>query len=739
MCALIVWRFPLLIVRAILWLLSSTVYRLRVRGRDNVPVRGGGLIVANHKSFLDALVLIASIDRPVRFIVSPDYFEVWWLRMLARVMNAAPIDGAMGRDEFRAALQVARDTIEEGELACILANVDLNQVDDAPSAKKNFLPVLEGLDAPIIPVCIDRLLGDVYEVIEGRYRWKVPPRLPYRIVVSFGEPMPPDSTAYQVHRQHQELDVDAFNELDQPLIHRSFVRGARRHPFRQAMGDMRLPKASYGFALISSIALARKLKRLLDDQPMVGVLIPQSVGGALVNIALQLMGKVPVNLNYTASAQATASAARQCEITQVITSKAFLERMPVEVPGEAIYAEDIKESMTSKDRAVALLMALLLPVQLLERAVGSRAGRSGDDLATVIFSSGSEGDPKGVMLTQFNIASNCDGMLRTFPHKPTDALMGILPLFHSFGFTGTLWAPLIGGLNIVFHPNPLEARAVGSLCRKYQGRFLICTATFCQAYIRRCKEDDFKTLKYVITGAEKLPARVREAFAAKFGVEPLEGYGTTECAPVVSFNMPDNFAPGLAEENNRHGTIGKPIASVAVRTINPDTGELLEEDEVGMLQVKGPNIMTGYLGLPEKTAEVLNDGWYTTGDIASISVEGFTRITDRLARFSKIGGEMVPHGKIEEMLHELLGLTEQALVVTGVPDEMKGERLVVLHTLSEEQVEEGLAKLSESDLPKLWLPRPSSFYRIEEIPILGTGKTDIRAVRDMARQLDLGE
>jgi acyl-[acyl-carrier-protein]-phospholipid O-acyltransferase/long-chain-fatty-acid--[acyl-carrier-protein] ligase len=317
--------------------------------------------------------------------------------------------------------------------------------------------------------------------------------------------------------------------------------------------------------------------------------------------------------------------------------------------------------------------------------------------------------------------------------------MAFLPFFHSFGFTATLWASLICGVNSVFHPSPLEPKAIGELIGKYKAKFLIATPTFLQSFIRRCSREELQSLEFVVCGAEKLTPRIRDAFREKFGVEPLEGYGTTECGPAVAVCIPDFKAPGISQRGNKRGSVGRPLPGISVRTVHPDTGEILQHGEPGLLQVRGVNVMKGYLNAPEKTQKVLQDGWYSTGDIVSIDEEGFIFITDRLARFSKIAGEMVPHGKVEEVLHELLQASEQVLAVTGVPDQARGERLVVLHTLPNGQLEELIDRLDKTDLPNIWKPRLNAFYRIDEIPVLGTGKTDLKAVKALAAKLDQGE
>ncbi len=511
-------------------------------------------------------------------------------------------------------------------------------------------------------------------------------------------------------------------------LDQAFVQTARRHPLRFFMGDARVAKLRFGPALARTVFLARRLRPHWQEQTMVGLLLPPSVAGAVTNLAATLLGKVPVNLNYTASREVLASCAAQCGLRNVVTSRAFLERYPVDLPVPAIYLEDVAAKPGFSERLAALAASWLLPVRRLGRWLGREQTASLDDLATVVFSSGSTGDPKGVMLSHRNLAANVEQMAKVFAVRGSDCVVGILPFFHAFGLTVTLWLPAAAGIGVAYHPNPLDARAVGELVERYCATLMVATPTFLQAYMKRCTLEQFRSLEFVIVGAEKLPARLAQAFEQQFGKHPVEGYGCTECAPVVAVN--GGRAGG--SQGSRPGSIGRPLPGMSARIVDPETFSPLPAGEEGLLLLEGPNVMQGYLGRPEQTAEVLRDGWYVTGDIATMDADGFLAITDRVSRFSKIGGEMVPHLKVEEKLHQLAGLTEQAFVVAALPDEKKGERLVVLHTLEDEALQAILEKLPELDLPALWRPRAAQFYRVEALPYLGTGKLDLRRMRELA-------
>jgi len=360
-----------------------------------------------------------------------------------------------------------------------------------------------------------------------------------------------------------------------------------------------------------------------------------------------------------------------------------------------------------------------------------------DDLATIIFSSGSTGEPKGVMLSHFNVDANEQGASQVLHLYQDERVLGILPFFHSFGYL-VFWLVMFNNASMVFHPSPLDVAAIGELVRRYRITFLVTTPTFLQLYHRRCTPEQFSSLRVVLTGAEKLPPRLTQAFHDRFGIEPIEGYGITECAPVVAVNCPDFRAAGYFQPASRRGTVGQPLPGVSLHIVDPDSFALLPPDTPGMLLVKGPNVMKGYLGREDLTANALRDGWYVTGDIAMLDEDGFLTITDRLSRFSKIGGEMIPHGKVEEALHLAANIDTQVFAVTGLPDEKKGERLAVLHTLDEARIPEILGQLAANGLPNLFIPSRGNFVRVESLPVLGTGKMDLRGLKRIAMER-LGE
>jgi len=733
------WSLHLLpdaFLRLGLVLVTHTVYRLRVVHPERVPEEGPALLIPNHVSFIDGLLILASTDRPVRFVIDAQYYNKRLVKPFMRSLQAIPLSLGAGPKPMLRALKEAGKMLDQGDVVCIFPEGQITRTGMMGSFQRGFQRIVTGRDVPIIPVALDRVWGSIFSKAGGRFVTKMPRRIPYPVTVAFGEPLPPGTPIHAVRAAVRELGTEAWmlRKAESQPLYRAFIRKARTRPWYFSMGDAHRPRVSRFATLVGAIALGRALKSHWEGQERVGILLPPSVGGALVNFAAALAGRTSVNLNYTAGKAGLTSACERAELKTVVTSGMFVAKANLELPEnvEPIWIEDIAKGLGRGDKLRATLLALFGPMRSIERACGS-IGRPGpDDVVTVIFSSGSTGEPKGVQLTQFNLESNVEAAAQVIQCGPGDVLLGILPFFHSFGYMASLWLVVNNGLGVVYHPNPLDAGTVGELVQRYRGTVLIATPTFLQLYARRCSPGQFGSLRLVIAGAEKLPPALAQLFEDTFGLPAYEAYGATECSPGLALNAPDFRAPGYYQPGSRRGTVGQPFPGVSVRIVDLDTGERLGPGEPGMILVTGPNIMKGYLNEPDRTAKVMDGDWYITGDIGSLDEDGFLTITDRLARFSKIAGEMVPHGLIEQKLHEAAGSEERIFAVTAVTDPKRGERIAVVHTADTESLAGVLERLQTMGLPNLYIPKKDDFVKIDELPILGTGKTDLRAVRQAA-------
>jgi acyl-[acyl-carrier-protein]-phospholipid O-acyltransferase/long-chain-fatty-acid--[acyl-carrier-protein] ligase len=724
------WILPDFLLRFIALFSIRTLYRLEIIGKERVPLEGGALLVANHVSWLDALLLLATQQRRIRFVMEREIHDTPLIKQFCQLMQVIPVSAKGGRRELLDFIATARQALAEGYLVCIFAEGEITRNGMLNRFKGGFERIARGTDIPVIPVYIGGAWGSILSYAHGKLLSRFPSLLPYRVTVLFGEPLPATCSAHDARRAVMELSCawfDARKPRRRPLGE-LFARTARENWNRLAMSDTTGRELTYGRALIGSVALARTLRLLTNGQEMVGVCLPTTVGGALVNIALTLNGTVPVNLNYTASADGIRSAINQCGITTVITSRVFLEKLGTlpEFPG-TLYVEDLLGGLTPADKRRAFLVARLLPASWFACPPGFTADR----LATIIFSSGSTGEPKGVMLSHHNIISNLEALRMVFRVTRRDNVCSALPFFHSLGFTGTLWLPLASGFSASYHTNPLDGETIATIVRERQSTLLLATPTFLMAYLRRAKPEDFRSLRLVMTGAEKLKTKLADSFQERFGTRPMEGYGATELSPVISLSLPDVEIDGVRQTGSREGSVGLPVPGVVVKIVDPESGAPVPENETGLIMVKGPNLMTGYLGKPEKTAEVIREGWYNTGDIGKLDDLGFLHITDRLSRFSKIAGEMVPHGAVEDALHAALGATG-LVAVTGVPDEKRGEKLVVVFAREAGDAATLHRLMTEAELPNLWKPGRDCYVAVDALPLLGTGKLDLRGVKEAA-------
>jgi acyl-[acyl-carrier-protein]-phospholipid O-acyltransferase / long-chain-fatty-acid--[acyl-carrier-protein] ligase len=635
------WLLPEALVRLVVVLWTHGSFRVRLLGRVHVPEDGAALLVPNHVSFFDGLFLLAAIDRPVRFLVEQRYYEKPWLRPFLKALGAIPIAGDGGPRVVLRALRHAGEALDRGELVCLFAEGEITRMGSTLPFRRGFARLLKGRTTPVVPVHIDRPKGRLGASLGARSA----------ITLSFGAPMPSDTDPARLRLAVERLGADAatMRADELPPLHHDVVRNARRLPWATCLADSegrtlrRLP------TLAAAVLLAPRLVRATGGAERIGSLLPPSIAGALVELATSLAGRTAVPLNPTIGQAAVSSAIEQAGLTTVVTARAVLDRLPWALPASVtpVFVEDLLAGATRWQRVFALLRALCWPRSLLERACGAGRTVRGDDVAAILFSSGSTGTPKGVVLRHKNIAANADGVARVLPLTRRDRLVGVLPLFHSFGKMA-LWYALRQGAGIVFHHDPRDAAAVGALVAQNGATVLLGTPTFLSLYLRRVEPAQFGSLRLVIAGAEKLTDQLAAAFEEHFGVRPLQGYGATECAPVIAVAAAGYRAPGFCQRGERRGSVGRPLPGVAVRIVDPDTRRDLPIGEPGLVLVRGPNVMAGYLDRADATAAVLDDGWYTTGDVGRLDDDGFLFLTDRLARFAKIGGEMVPLAQVPQ-------------------------------------------------------------------------------------------
>jgi acyl-[acyl-carrier-protein]-phospholipid O-acyltransferase / long-chain-fatty-acid--[acyl-carrier-protein] ligase len=727
---------PDFFTRFLFVLITRICYRLRIIGAENVPLEGPALLVCNHVSYVDALLLVATQQRRIRFLMEREIYETRLLKPLFKLMGLIPISFRDSPKKVILSFRVARAALDEGRLVCIFAEGALTRSGVLRSFKSGFEHIVKNSNYPIVPIYLGGAWGSIFSYYHGKVFWRRPLSFPYPVTILFGKPLPATATSADVRQAVLELSCDYFadRKASRRPLSEHFIQTAREGWHRNAISDSSGAKLTFGETLSGALAFAEELAKRTEGQDRVGLLLPPSVDGALANLAVTLLGKVPVNLNYTASAASFESAIHQCGIRCVIASRAFAEKFrSLPLPEGTVYIEEIRMKLSPAAKRNAWWKARFVP----RRILGRLSEFNPDRVATVIFSSGSTGEPKGVMLSHHNLLSNIESLRMVFQPSPDDCVCGVLPFFHSFGFTGALWFPMLSGFSATYHFNPLDGTKIAELVRTRRATLLFATPTFLMAYIRRANPEDFASLRQIIVGAEKLKERIANAFEEKFHIRPLEGYGATELAPVATINIPDVELGGVRQVGRKEGSVGHPLPGVATKVIDPDTNQPVPNGQPGLLLIKGPNVMLGYLGKSEITSEVLKDGWYHTGDIVVRDTDGFIQITDRLTRFSKIGGEMVPHFALEETFHKGLKKTEQVLAVAAVPDEKRGERLVVLCTPEAGLVTELQKVMSESDLPNLWKPSNDSYFQIDALPMLGSGKLDLKALKEKAMRLAL--
>jgi acyl-[acyl-carrier-protein]-phospholipid O-acyltransferase / long-chain-fatty-acid--[acyl-carrier-protein] ligase len=713
-------------------LIARCFYREDAFGLENLP-EGGFLLLPNHLTWVDAIILQLGCPRPIRFIVWEDIYFLRTLRPIFHAVGALPISPRKSKDTVR----IAAEAIRSGEIICIFPEGELSRNGTLLRLKRGYELIARMANCPVVPVWTDRLWGSIFSFKGGKYFFKLPRQIPYPVTVAFGKPLPPDNVGIAALRERfLELGDFCFQKRPQLRGHLGFacLKGLKKHPFDVAVIDgMDHSSLSRGSLLAAGIALSR-LIRSQCPRRRVAIVLPPGKVALIANLAVLLADKVPVNLNFTASRDAIDSSIKVAGLQDCLTAHAVKKRFPdFPWPEQTLFLDDVLPPIKSAIVAWRVAVALL-PARILALLIG--LPREGDRReALLLFTSGSSGAPKGVALTHRNLIANVQQFSFLLGFERGESVLGSLPFFHSFGATVTILFPMMETIRVVTYPNPLDIAKLAGLIERYRISLTVTTPTFLRGYLRKAEPQQLSSLKLLVTGAEKLPSDLQKTFEAQFKMKVLQGYGLTETSPVVSFNLPDvlDSRPGdTFQPSNRDGSIGKLAPGIAAQIRDPETELPMSLHETGMLWLRGANIFEGYLSDPERTAEVIKDGWFKTGDLARFDEDGFCYIEGRLSRFSKIGGEMVPHETVESRIVEALGLAgehERSCALTAVPDEAKGESLVLLSTIDIDAADLR-KKLSAAGLPNLWIPK--IIKRVDTIPHLATGKLDLKACKDLA-------
>jgi acyl-[acyl-carrier-protein]-phospholipid O-acyltransferase / long-chain-fatty-acid--[acyl-carrier-protein] ligase len=715
-------------------LLVRCFYRVTVLGLENIPA-GGFLLLPNHITWIDAIVLQFACSRPIRYVIDQEHYNKPILHPILRTLGCIPINIRQSHSAIRA----AAEKIAEGEIVCLFPEGQLERTGVLLRLQRGYELIARHTNAQVVPVWLDQLWGSIFSFQGGRFFTKFPKRIPYPVTIAFGKPLKAEAADNATVRE-ELLKLGEFCFSRRPSLDRHLaeecVRGLKRRRFATAVIDgTDHSQLSRTKLLGAAAALSRYLRKEFSGE-RIAIVLPASKASMLANLAVTLANKVPVDLNFTAGRTANESCCKRANLRVAISATQFMERLKDFPWPERVLKLD--ELMPQLKRQIVFwwIVSVLVPARLLLRLL-QIPKQGGHREAVLLFTSGTTGEPKGVVISHRNVVGNVSQFRQLLDARETDAILASLPFFHTFGSTVTLWYPLIEGVRIVTYPNPLEAAKNAELIERYKLTFLLMTPTFLRMYLRKAEPHQLRSLRLIITGAEKLPLDLSSHFEERFHKKVYEGYGLTETAPVVSTNLPDPEPkkPGEhVQSSSRLGSVGRLAPGMAAEIREPETDRKLSLYETGMLWLRGPNIFEGYLHDPKQTAEVLCDGWLKTGDIGRFDEDGFLYIEGRLSRFSKIGGEMVPHETIETKIVDLLGLSgrdERPLAVMGVQDEAKGEALVLLSAVDID-LAELRSKLHEAGVPNLWIPK--QIQRVEAIPVLASGKLDLKKCQGLVAE-----
>ncbi|GGI88242.1 acyl-[ACP]--phospholipid O-acyltransferase [Legionella impletisoli] len=733
------FALPQSLIRYLLYCVVSKFYSVSVYQLNHLPSTGGVLLLGNHTSFIDWAVLQIACPRPIRFVMERSIYEKWYLKWLLKQFKIIPIGSSASKD----ALREIHAALNQGEVIALFPEGRLSRNGQVGAFHSGFERAAEETNAVIVPFYLHGLWGAKTSYATEHYKdlAKMNNR---RVSVIYGEPMANHASALEVRQTVRELSIKSWkyftNEMDS--IQLEWFRMAKHQGNAISVIDSSGSRFSAHKLLAAVIYFAKKLAPKMNGQSNIGIILPASAAGVIANLAILCRGKTVVNLNYTAGDQALRSAIEQANIKTIITSHVFLDKLNdkgfnlkhLVHTTHLVHLEDLKKKTAKVSIARNLLAVKFLPAFLLKHYFIKQSDVN--SVAAILFSSGSEGKPKGVELTHRNLLSNIKQVTSVFAIQEDDVMLNSLPLFHAFGLTMTTLVPLIQGLTMVCYPDPTNALAIARLIYSHRITMFCATSTFLSLYNRNPKIHPLllKSLRLVISGAEKLSPTVREEFKNKFNHDIYEGYGATEVAPVASCNLPDVISPSdwHIHQGNKPGTVGLALPGSAFRIVDPNTLKDLPIGEEGLILIGGTQVMRGYLNDVEKTEDVLiQDGdivWYKTGDKGRLDEEGYLTIVDRYSRFAKIGGEMISLGQVEEQFSHLFNDPDLEVIAVSLPDAKKGECIGLIYS-GKQAPEYIMSQLKTSNIPRLMLP--NKLINLEGIPKLASGKKDYATAKKL--------
>ncbi len=730
---------PQSLIRYLLYFTISKLYRIEVIGLNNIPSSGGVLLLGNHTSFLDWAIIQISCPRSIRFVMERSIYEKWYLNWLLSRLRMIPISAGASKT----ALEIIQTALNQGEIVALFPEGCLSRNGQLGEFHAGFERAAAGTHAKIIPFYLRGLWGTLSSYATSYYKMlsKVKHR---QVSITFGKPLSSESSTAQVKQAVTHLSVQSWRHYAKKLgtIPDEWLKRAKQMGNTVAAYDSTVGSFTH-YKLIALVFHLRKvLRAIVGKQKNAGILLPTSVGGIATNLAMLLLGRAVVNLNYTAGDKNVKFAIERANLSTVITSQKFLEKLTqkgfdfTEVLSslKVVFIEDLVAGTHQLSILKTLLIIKILPLPLIKLFFIEK--NNPYKPAAILFSSGSEGNPKGVMLSHQNILSNIKQIVSVFNIEEGDVVLSCLPLFHAFGLTVTSLMPIIEGIPVVCHPDPTDAKTIGRLIFQYNVSVLCSTSSILGLYNRNEKllAPMLKSVRFVIAGAEKLSSKVYDEFKKKFNIDIYEGYGATELSPVASTNLPDilNSIDWRIHKGTQLGTVGLPLPGTAFKIVDPDTWTEMPLGEAGMILVSGPQVMLGYIDDDRKAQEVLSreNGiiWYKTGDKGYLNEAGFLTIVDRYSRFAKIGGEMVSLSALEQQILAAIHQENTDVMAIAVQDEKKGEKIILLYNV---EMESAMLKkvLQEAGIQNIMLP--AEYLYVKELPKLGSGKKDYVRAREI--------